>query len=74
MSNSQPAVEQTEFYIQIQISAEDPVDLNAIIAAIRSLGGVETEHGCCFSSCEQRAAVVEVLGEKFGSRYFSIAD
>ena len=74
MADLQSPVDQTEFYIRTEIRQEDPVDLQAIVSAILSLGGNKSEDGFFFSSGPQRAAAVEVLGEKFGSRYFSIVD
>ena len=74
MADSQVAIEQRDFYLRIEISDADPVDIQAVISAIESLGGTPAEQGYCFSSAERRAAAIEVLGEKFGSRYFAVAD
>jgi hypothetical protein len=38
--------------------------------AIESLGGVKTDNGFSFPSATERSAALEVLGEKFGNRYF----
>lgn len=74
MVDSQSQQDSSVYYIRTEICQGDPVDLGLIALAIESLGGRASERGYYFPSLQQRAAAMEVLGEKFGSRYFTAAD
>ena len=63
----QPA--SNHFLVRITICEGDPCDADEIRRAILYLGGEETGEGFAFRSAAARMVALELLGDRYGSRY-----
>ena len=58
-----------EFLIETTICEGDPVDREEVRQAMEHLGGVETKGGFGFATEHDRDIALELLYDRFGSRY-----
>jgi len=62
------------FFIRLRRAKGDQADAWELRRAIEYLGGVETRWGFEFPSAARRAVALEVVGDKYGARYFQTED
>lgn len=60
----------SEYLIEIDICDSDPVDVSEVRKTILNLGGLQEDRGFVFPSARRRNVVLDVLGDRFGERYF----
>ncbi len=63
-----------EFLVRITVRDEDPCDADEVRRVIEYLGGNESDEGFTFSSATARSVALELLGDKFGSRYVTAVE
>lgn len=63
-----------DYLIRTTVGEGDWVDERDLCRFIEYLGGIRTQAGFAFPTQERRTVALELLGDKFGSRYVAPVD
>jgi hypothetical protein len=63
---------QCQFIIRLIPNEVARLDREALCRTVERLGGLKVTEGYAFPSAKHRAIALELLGDKYGSRYFEV--